>query len=88
MLSLASYIAYLEPHLNRDVDLSVLFKPFGLNLVSCPIKDLPTGVLVELMLSESQNPVIEPEDVLDFLLDLVDPEVVQEIQNHLQRKAS
>ena len=88
MLSLASYIAYLEPHLNRDVDLSVLFKPFGLNLVSCPIRDLPTGVLVELLLSESSQPVIDPEDVLDFLLDLVDPDTLDDVKTHLQRQAS
>jgi len=88
MLSLASYLAYLGPHLNRDVDLAVLFKPFGLNIISCPIKDLPTGVLVELILQETQNPEIDPEDVLTYLLDLVDPDALEEIKTHLDRKAS
>lgn len=88
MLSLASYIAYLTPHLNRDLDLSVIFRPFGLNLVSSVIKDLPTGVLVELLMGEAKGPEIDPEEVTELLLDLIDPEALIALEEHLTRKAS
>lgn len=88
MLSLASYIAYLTPHMNRDLDLAVVYKPFGLNLISSVIPDLPTGVLVELLMGEAQGPEIDPEEVTELLLDLIDPEVLVALEQHFSRNAS
>jgi hypothetical protein len=88
MLSLASYIAYLTPHMNQDIDLAVVYRPFGLNLISSVIPDLPTGVLVELLMGEAQGPEIDPEELTELLMDLIDPEALVSLEKHLNRKAS
>ena len=83
MLSFASYLAYLSPYLNRDLDFSVIFKPFGIEISSYTIKDLPTGVFVELLLSEIQSHLLDPEQVIECLLDIVDPSQIEVLEGCL-----
>jgi hypothetical protein len=88
MLSVACYLAYLNPYLNKDLDFSIVFKPFGIEVSSYVVKDLPTGVLVELLLNVTQSQLLDPEEVVDCLIELVDLDQIKVLENFLALKAS